>query len=438
MKSDDNLGAVTGTGGWDAPQLAAVVLSDIAASPTPYHAVRHMTTLLKQRGYMQLTEAGRWDCDAGENYFVVRDGSLIIYQAGNAALTEQGLRIVGAHTDSPCLKIKPQPDSDGNGYLKLGIEVYGGALFAPWFDRDLSVAGIVYFRDKQGGMHSELIDLTRPIAVIPSLAIHLDREANSNRTINPQEELQPILMRQLGQSKRFSALLCEELARHNAAHADATILSYELALYDTQPGAIVGLEKEFMCSARIDNLLSCFVALRVMLENLADRPRVAAFFNHEEVGSASRSGAQGSFLQAFIERLSPEFARVIDKSWMLSIDNAHGVHPNYAAKHDKNHAPLINSGPVIKHNANQRYATSAETAAQFIDMCLRHDIPFQQFAMRADLACGSTIGPITATRLGMRTLDIGVPQWAMHSVRETAGVTDCVSLYRAVHAFLSE
>lgn len=438
MNSAENLGSTADARACDAQQLAALVLSDIAASPTPYHAVRHMTALLRQSGFEQLTEAQGWQLDAGGNYFAVRDGSLIIYQAGHAALMEQGIRIVGAHTDSPCLKIKPQPDNDSNGYLKLGIEVYGGALFAPWFDRDLSVAGMVYFRDRQGGLLSELVDFKRPIAVIPSLAIHLDREANSNRTINPQEELQPILLRQLGNSKRFSELLRNELARQNAAHADATILSYELALYDTQPGAVVGFEGEFMCSARIDNLLSCFVALRAMLASKANRPRLAAFFNHEEVGSASRSGAEGSFLQSFIERLSPEFARVIDKSWMLSVDNAHGVHPNYAAKHDKNHAPIINAGPVIKHNANQRYATSAETAAQFIDLCLRHEVPFQQFTMRADLACGSTIGPITATRLGVRTLDIGVPQWAMHSVRETAGVADCAYLYRAVHAFLSE
>lgn len=409
-------------------------------SPTPYHAVEQVALRLQTAGFQPLQEADSWKLMPGGRYYVIRNGSSIIAFVQGAA-EEHGVRMVGAHTDSPCLRVKPNPEINSKGYFQLGVEVYGGALFAPWFDRDLSLAGRVGYLDDQGRVRSALVNFRKPIAVIPNLAIHLDREANSNRSINPQRELPPILLQLDGEHLDFRTILTLQLKDEHPDLKVQRVLDYELSLYDTQPPALVGLREEFIASARLDNLLSCYIGLRALLESATSEPALLVLNDHEEVGSLSAEGAQGPFLASVLERMCPDSEarqRAISRSLFISSDNAHGVHPNYADKHDANHGPLLNRGPVIKINANQRYATSSETSSLYRVLSERLGLPYQSFVVRTDMACGSTIGPITAGNIGVRTLDIGVPQFAMHSIRELAGRDDAYNLFQVLTAFYRE
>ncbi|BFM16768.1 M18 family aminopeptidase [Maricurvus nonylphenolicus] len=417
------------------------LMAFLAASPTPFHAVESMASRLLKAGFQRLDEADDWQLTPGDRYFVTRnDSSIIAFVYGKQELTTSGIRMVGAHTDSPCLKVKPHPELVRQGYFQLGVEVYGGALLNPWFDRDLSLAGRVSYRDGQGTLKSCLINFERPIAVIPSLAIHLDREANSKRTVNPQQHIPPVLMQVKEDAKPdFRGVLKEHLSQQGIADVDK-VLDYELSFYDVQPPALVGLEQNFLASARLDNLLSCYIGLQSLLEADGEQSCLLVCNDHEEVGSASACGAQGPMLEQLLARWIPDAQlrlRAIDRSMMISADNAHAIHPNYADKHDGNHGPQINAGPVIKVNANQRYATNSETSAVFRDLCDKVDVPVQAFVTRTDLGCGSTIGPITASEVGVKTLDVGVPTFAMHSCRELGGVEDSRNLNRVLSAFFN-
>lgn len=407
-------------------------------SPTPFHAVKTLRQELQAAGYIELDESMAWDLNQGGHYFVVRnDSSLVAFNfAGKAALLQQGLNMVGAHTDSPCLKVKPTPEISQKGYQQLGVEVYGGVLLNPWFDRDLSLAGRVSYRNSQGELCQQLIDFVEPIGVIPSLAIHLDREANNSRSVNPQLHL-PVVLGQ-GEDFNFRELLASKL-EETGLEVDK-VLDFEMLFYDSQDAASVGLNDEFIASARLDNLLSCFVGLKALLDAADEQPALLVCNDHEEVGSLSAAGADGPFLETLLSRMLPdvdERARVLAKSLMVSADNAHGVHPNYADKHDGNHGPLLNAGPVIKINANQRYATNSEGSAVFRHLAELEEVPVQAFTVRTDMGCGSTIGPITAGKIGVTTLDVGVPTFAMHSIRELAGSEDAYSLYKILRRFQS-
>jgi aspartyl aminopeptidase len=420
------------------------LLKFIQASPTPFHAVEAMTETLKAEGYQQLTESDAWGAVAPGRYYVTRnDSSIIVFKLAKD-LAENGIRMVGAHTDSPCLKVKPNPEIASKGYLQLGVEVYGGALLNPWFDRDLSLAGRVSYSDRNDGVHSALVDFEQAIAVIPSLAIHLDREVNENRSINSQKHLPPVLMKLPDDEKHkkatpdFRELLLKLLLKQTPGAEAVKVLDYELAFYDVQPPAVVGLRQDFITGARLDNLLSCYTGLVSLMHTGEITNAMLVCNDHEEVGSVSTSGAMGSFLKTVLQRLCPtaeELARAIDHSMLISADNAHGVHPNYADKHDDNHGPVLNKGPVIKVNANQRYASNSETSAMFRCICEQADVPVQSFVVRSDMACGSTIGPLTAAETGIRTIDVGVPTFAMHSIREMAGRWDGYYLYRALREY---
>lgn len=417
------------------------LLDFLAESPTPFHAVQAIAARLEAKGFTRLLEAESWSLKAGQRYYFCRnESSIIAFVYGTEALTEEGIRMVGAHTDSPCLKVKPAPELVRQGYFQLGVETYGGVLLNPWFDRDLSLAGRVTYRTTQGKVTSRLLDFKRPLAVIPSLAIHLNREVNQKSSINPQTDLPPVLM-QVGNGGKpdFRAMLADALSADGAVDVDA-VLDYELSFYDTQKPALVGFNEEFIASARLDNLLSCFIGLQGILE-AGDRQSVLLVCNdHEEVGSRSACGAQGPMLEDFLRRLLPDAEsrlRCIAQSLMISADNAHGIHPNYSDRHDGNHGPILNQGPVIKVNSNQSYATNSETSAVFRHWCEQAGVPVQSFVVRTDMACGSTIGPITAAGIGVRTLDVGVPTFAMHSIRELAGVEDAHALYRALLHFFS-
>lgn len=409
-------------------------------SPTPFHAVANMAAMLDTAGFTSISESERWDIQTAGRYYVTRnDAAICAFIIGSTAPTETGFRMVGAHTDSPCLKLKPNPDLHRKSYYQLGVEVYGGALLNPWFDRDLSMAGRVSFIDQDDVLQSALVDFERPCAVIPSLAIHLDKDANNNRKINPQTDIIPILMQHQGNEKPdFHLTLLGELARTHVDLDVKEIIDYEIFLYDTQPPDFIGLNEDFIASARLDNLLSCYLGLRSLIDTEAHTSRLLICNDHEEVGSVSASGAQGSFLSSVLERISgstEDMARMIHQSMLISTDNAHGIHPNYQNKHDEEHAPLLNKGPVIKLNANQRYASNSETSAIFRMLCKNANIPVQNFVTRNDIRCGSTIGPLTAAQIGVRTLDVGLPTLAMHSIRELAGCQDTHWLYQALCAF---
>lgn len=424
------------------------LLQFLQQSPTPFHAVANMAVLLDETGFQRLDSSNSWNLQKNSRYYVARnDSALIAFKTGAGDLPDTGFRIAGAHTDSPCLKIKPHADVSSQGYAQLGIEVYGGALLHPWFDRDLSIAGRVNYENVDGSISSILVDLKDPVAFIPSLAIHLDTKANDGRLINKQKELPPILL-QLDTDEKFNFedYVLEHLQTELGCLNVGAILSHELLLYDTHAPALVGLRKQFISSARLDNLLSCYVALHSLIESKDETASVLVCNDHEEVGSISASGAEGPFLKSILQRMlesedqseggsAASFDRAIQNSVLLSVDNAHGVHPNFPDKHDIAHSPILNAGPVIKINANQRYASNSESIALLKSICHRLGISHQSFVMRSDMACGSTIGPITSALLGISTVDIGVASFAMHSIRESAGIADVESMGSLIQAF---
>lgn len=422
------------------------LLDFLQASPTAFHAVASLQNMLDEAGFEQLSEADSWTLKPNGRYYVTRnDSALIAFRAAKKSLLDDGVRIAGAHTDSPCLKVKPNPEIRNQGYLQLGVEVYGGALYTPWFDRDLSIAGRVNYRDRKGELRSALLNVEEAIAVIPSLAIHLHRKVHENRTLNPQKELQPIILQVADKEKfDFDAYLLATLKKQAQHRSAQKVLAHELYLYDTQAPAVVGMEGQFIASARLDNLLSCYVACQSLIKSKQGHASMLVCNDHEEVGSASTSGAQGPFLKSILQRLVSKtdsevdaFDRVVSQSTFLSIDNAHGVHPNYLEKHDDKHRPVLNAGPVIKLNANQRYASNSESVALFKSICDKVKVPYQQFVMRNDMACGSTIGPITATETGINSVDVGVATFAMHSIRELAGSDDPAALAKVVTAYFN-
>ncbi|BCB73457.1 putative M18 family aminopeptidase 2 [Vreelandella aquamarina] len=410
-------------------------------SPTPWHATQRMVERLEQAGFARLEETANWQLSPGKRYYVTRnDSSVIAFQLPAGKLTS--LRMLGAHTDSPGLSLKPNATQYSAGWLQLGVQVYGGVLLAPWFDRDLGLAGRVHVRHADGRLESVLLNVARPIAMIPSLAIHMDRDVNAGRSINPQTQMAPVLMQ--SDTAKLHELLGQWLEEQHGLRA-VEVVDFELGFYDVQPPSLVGLRKELLASARLDNLLSCFVGLEALLESDGSQGALLVANDHEEVGSASACGAQGPFLSDVLKRLNAQVGggseesliQLIQSSLMISCDNAHALHPNFRDKHDERHGPAINGGPVIKVNASQRYATNSVTGALFRDVCREADVPVQSFVTRADMGCGSTIGPITATEVGVPTIDVGLPQWAMHSIRETSGTRDVDYLTRALTVFLN-
>jgi aspartyl aminopeptidase len=397
-----------------------------------------MAKRLVAAGFIEVEQFEGASMSPGQGYFTSRQGSsLIAVRAGRDA-PAAGLRLVGTHTDSPNLSIKPNPVKGREGCVQLGVDVYGGALLNPWFDRDLGIAGRVTLLTSDGELVSQLFDTRRPVAVVPSLAIHLDREANTQRSVNANKDVVPLVM--LGDPKEFDfrQWLAVSLAEGDRRWEGARVLDYELSLYDTQQAGVVGIDESFVTSARLDNLLSCYAGMMALIN--ADDCEWSALVatDHEEVGSASTIGAQGPMLMDALTGIAPDAVanqQLRSRSWLLSVDNAHAVHPNYVDRHDDQHMPKLGSGPVIKVNRNQRYATNSEGAARLRLVAERAGVSVQSFVMRSDLACGSTIGPITAAETGIATTDIGVPTLGMHSVRELACVADIPQVISLIEAF---
>ncbi|MDI1309071.1 MAG: M18 family aminopeptidase [Methylotenera sp.] len=407
------------------------LLNFIDASPSPWHAVDSVAKLLNENGFKPLIENQPWQFKQNGRYYVVRDGaSIIAFVIGNQALAETGFRIVGAHTDSPGLRLKPKAAFSTQGIAQLGVEVYGGPILATFTDRDLSLAGRVMVRD--GDTHlARHVQFSSSVVRLPNLAIHMNREVNDKGLVLNKQTGLPLIFGFAADSAQAQTQLTNALAEQLKIEP-TDIITWDLSVYDTQKGSFWGLNEEFIANSQLDNLASCHAAISALLSNKKpNSTSICALFDHEEVGSESATGASGSFMNDVITRICAstnttveDRLRALANSFFVSADMAHAFHPNHASSYEPCHHAIVNQGPVIKTNANQRYSTNADTAARFIQLCKSAEVPYQQYAHRTDLGCGSTIGPILAAQLGVASVDVGNPMWAMHSIRESAGVLD--------------
>ncbi|MER0169270.1 MAG: M18 family aminopeptidase [Nitrosomonas sp.] len=432
-----------------AKQHAQHLLDFIDQSPSPWHAVATVEAAIQKFQFVRLDETAKWSLQAGGRYYVVRDdSSIVLFVVGHKAPAESGFKIVGAHTDSPGFRIRPNAATVNDGLARLGVEIYGGPILATFADRDLSLAGRISYVDEQGNLTYKLVRFDRPLLRLPNLAIHMNRGVNEDGLkLHKQNEL-PLLFAQLtgGQlPKPYFLQLLEQTAGVNVAQ----IRSWDLAVYDTQKGAFWGANEEFYADSQIDNLASCHAALQAILDDSvldsAQSTLVCAFFDHEEIGSESHIGAGGSFLADVLQRIGiatsaerEDTARAMAQSFLISADMAHAYQPNFPAAYDADHRVFVNKGPVIKSNANRRYSSESVSIAHFIQWCEEAGVPHQRYSHRSDLPCGSTIGPIASAKLGIRSVDIGCPMWAMHSVRESAGVQDHEYMIKVLRRFFSD
>lgn len=415
-----------------AEDLAAFV----EASPSSFHAAAEVADRLERSGFTRLSEGDSWPTAVGGRFVVVRDGATIAWVVPANASAATGVRVFGAHSDSPGFKLKPKPTTGRFGWLQAGVEIYGGPLLNSWLDRELRLAGRLVLDDA-----TSVLTATGPLLRLPQLAIHLDREVNDHLALDKQSQTQPVWG--LGESE--SADILDELAREAGVSADR-IRGYDIVTADAARGATFGRDDVFFASGRLDDLASVHAGL-VAIERAADgfdadHIAMLAVFDHEEVGSGTRSGAAGPFLSDVLERIwlslgadREEQMRSLTASWCVSSDVGHSVHPNYADKHDPVVQPVLGSGPILKINANQRYATDAAGAAAWSGWCAAAGVASQEFVSHNAVPCGSTIGPITATRLGIRTVDVGIPILSMHSARELAGVSDLWDLTRVAEEY---
>lgn len=410
--------------------------SFVDASPSPAHAVAELARRLEAAGFTELAETDSWTPSPGGAHYVVRSGSLVAFRVGSRPLSESGLRIVGAHTDSPTFKVRPYSDVRQAGYRLVGVEPYGGGLWHTWLDRELTVAGRVALR----GGTTRLVRLPGAPLRLPSLAIHLDRSVREGLTLDPQKHLVPVWSRDLGTEPGLGEALADAVGV-----APDDVVGHDLVLTDTQPAAVAGADGSWVAAPRLDNLGCCHSGLLALLAAApGERTQVLVCNDHEEVGSGSMSGARGSFLEDVVQRLAaatdpadPQAVhRAIARSVLVSADMAHAVHPTRSDRHEPDHRPQLGGGPVLKLNANQAYATDASTGGWFTERCMAAGVPVQYFASRADLPCGSTIGPLTATRLGIATVDVGAPTLAMHSCRELVSALDVPLMATALTACL--
>jgi aspartyl aminopeptidase len=405
------------------PEPVRDLIAYLDASPSPYHAAENAADRLDDAGFVRHDERAVWS--GGGRGYVVRGGTLIAWSGPGGP--PPSFRIVGAHTDSPNLRIKPRPDTGRAGYRQLGVEVYGGVLLNSWLDRDLGLSGRVTVRGADGP-ESRLVLVDQPMLRVPQLAIHLDREVNERGLqLNRQQHLTPVWG--LGRPTEG------EFARFLAEAAGGDVLAWDVMVHDLTPGAVLGRDQDLLASGRIDNLVSCWAAIDALVAH--DGPAdgapvaVACLYDHEEIGSQSATGADSALLATVLERIvlagggdREAFHRAMAASWCASADGAHATHPNYAERHEPEHQIRVNEGPVIKRNANERYATHADSEALLRVAAEAAGVPLQQFVVRSDLACGSTIGPITAARLAVPTVDLGIPMLSMHSARELCGTRD--------------
>ncbi|KAJ3155480.1 hypothetical protein HDU89_006443 [Geranomyces variabilis] len=445
----------------------------VNASPSPFHAVETARQELLAKGFEEIQERDSWSgkLKKGGKYFFTRNKSCIAaFAVGGKYESGNGFAVVGAHTDSPCLKIKPHSKKEKSGYTQVGVQTYGGGLWHTWFDRDLGLAGRAFVKSADDKLEHRLVRIDRSILRIPTLAIHLDRGVSEGFKFNNEVQLTPILAANATQilnaksdaeatanGEQHAPMLLKLLAKEMKVDA-ADIGDFEICLYDTQPSAIGGAQDEFIFSARLDNLMMSYCSITALVNSTTSASlekdpniRVVVLFDNEEVGSVSAHGAGSNLLEVTLRRLSVEveqhnqavaqqsgFERAMTRSLLISADMAHALHPNYAEKHEENHRPLMNKGVVVKQNANQRYATTAVSTTLLREVAKKAKVPLQEFVVRNDSPCGSTIGPMLSAQLGLRTIDVGNAQLSMHSIRETCGTEDVKFAIDLFEVFFNE
>ena len=427
--------------------MLSSLLSFLDSSPVNYYAVATLEERLAAAGFRKLAADAPMPAlrPSEQVYLTKNDSSLYAFRIGEAPLAEAGLRLVCAHCDSPTFRIKPNPEMKGEGNIvRLNTEVYGGAILSTWFDRPLSLAGRVMLRSKDP-LHplTQLVRIDRPILTIPNLAIHFNREVNNGVKLSPQKDMMPILG-VINDQLESEHLLTDLIAKQLNTTA-SEILDFDLYLYDTTPAMTIGLNNEFVQSGRLDDLSMVHAGLEAILhpkKSPGKGTQVLAVFDNEETGSGTKQGAASPFLRSLVERIiaaqggsMDDFYRCVERSFMVSADNAHAWHPNYSEKYDPTNHPVMGGGPVVKVNAAQKYASDADSAAVFVEVCRRADVPCQRFVNHSDIAGGSTLGNILTSSLPLRGVDMGNPIWAMHSVRETGSVADHLACIKAFAEF---
>ncbi|MDR1732955.1 MAG: M18 family aminopeptidase [Synergistaceae bacterium] len=427
----------------EATALVNDLIDFIYESPSPFHVVANAKKRLLANGFSQLCLKEKWNLEKGGKYFTDRNGSaLTAFIVGSGEVEEEGYRVVAAHTDFPSFHVKPSPEMTDNHYLKLNTEAFGSAILNTWLDRPLSLAGRVSLRSDDI-LHPEelLVNIKKPLLIIPNQSIHMNKKVNEGVELNKQKDLLPLLG-MTGEDFSKEGYLSRLLAGELSVKAE-DILDFELWLYEFEKGRIIGVNDEFVCSSRLDNLTSVHAALNALV-NARPGPftSVAVFFDDEEVGNRTKQGADSRMLYNTLERVAlaqgkgpEEFFRAVYRSFMLSCDCSHAVHPNAPEKHDPLVKPVINGGPVIKISANRNFTTDSNSSAVYQMICERAGVPFQKFVSRSDMPGGSTIGPASVTQLDLQSIDIGSALFAMHSIRETGGVMDHHYLEKSFEEF---
>ncbi|GAA0114902.1 M18 family aminopeptidase [Clostridium senegalense] len=414
-------------------KFAKELIDFLYESPTAFHAVKSVKGKLEKSGFVELSESSKWDLEKGGKYYTTKnDSALVAFTVGNGEIEEHGFKLVGAHTDSPTFRIKPNCEMTvEDSYIRLNTEVYGGPILSTWFDRPLSIAGRVILKsDNILFPKSELVNVKKPILIIPNMAIHMNRDVNKGFDINAQQHTLPILSlvnEELEKGNYLLNVLANELNVNKEE-----IIDFDLYLYEYEKGSIIGLNNEFISMGRLDDLQMVHAGIEALINaNTTNGTNVMVCYDNEEIGSSTKQGADSEMLSNILERIvlslgkgREEFFRALAKSFIISADNAHAIHPADPGKHDPTSRPLINKGPVIKVNANQAYTTDADSDAVYEMVCKKAGVPVQKFVNRSDLRGGSTIGPINSTHINIRSVDIGNPTLAMHSIRELAGVDD--------------
>lgn len=423
-------------------KFAEDLLQYLNDSPTAYHAVENAAAMLKEHGFQELQESDEWSLQAGAKYFVMKNSSAFLaFTVGKGDLAKEGFRIIGAHTDSPCLKIKPGACSvTADGYVKVNVEIYGGAILNTWFDRPLALAGRLIVKEN-GTLCEKLIRIDKPVFMIPNLCIHFHRDVNEKAAYNKQTDMMPLLCMKEENVEKDDYL--RDLIREETGIEKSGLVDYELFLYEYQRGIFTGKNQEFISASRIDDLSMVYAGLCALAEAKTGAGcQMFAAFDNEEVGSTTAQGANSGLLQQILNRICKNlgltdegYFQAIANSTSISADLAHAVHPNYSDKHDTETRPVLGGGPVIKYSASQRYATTAISAAYFMEACERAGIPCQKFVNRNDIAGGSTIGPALSGMTTIPTVDIGAPVLAMHSIREFGAVADNVYTRQAFLAY---
>lgn len=424
--------------------FAEELIDFIYESPSAFHAVESVKSILDKKGFSELKEEEKWNLKKGSKYYVTKNNSAIFaFAVGTGNIEEEGFKIIGAHTDSPSFRIKPNPEMVAeNTYVKLNTEVYGGPILNTWMDRPLGVAGRVTLRSENPLYPvNKLVNINRPIMIIPNLAIHMNRDVNKGVELNRQKDVLPLLSLVNDEMEKGNYLL-NTVAKELKVEAK-DIIDFDLFLYEFEKGSIVGLNNEFISTGRLDDLAMVHAGITALtkVENVK-ATNVMACFDNEEVGSTTKQGAHSPLLAKLLERIAlslgkdrEDFFRALSKSFMISGDLAHAVHPNYPEKADPINRPLINKGPVIKVAANQSYTTDSNSDAVYEEICRIAGVPVQKFVNRSDAPGGSTIGPISSTQLDIRCVDMGTPIFGMHSIRELGGVMDHTYVAKSFEEF---